>query len=173
MKIEIEDFLFKKCDSSCFNEVLVIQSETFDELIETDILRHNSESMLRKCLFPPHVTLGAWYGGVLTAFSILYFPQDEDEENLSLYLEKVDVRGLKTANKKLCIVRKDFRGNSLQYELARRLEPYAIEAGVGLICTTVSPKNLFSINSILRLGFTYNRTLIKYGFERSLYYKFI
>ena len=124
---------------------------------------------------PPHVTLGAWYDNTLVAFSILYVPCD-NEENLSMSLENVDIKGLKTANNKLCIVRKMFRGNSLQFELGRRLESYAHEMGIKLICATVSPKNQYSINNIngiLRLGYTYNRTFLsKYG-ERNLYYKFL
>ena len=174
MKISIDKITIQRCTPSCIDEILKIQSETFAELEEADILRSNSEQMLRECLFSPHITIGAWYDEKLVAFSILYFPSDDvPEENLSLCLENVNINGIKSANNKLCIVRKEFRGNSLQCELGRKLESYALESGVGIICATVSPKNTHSIHNVNRLGYTYNRTLSKYGFERNLYYKFI
>jgi hypothetical protein len=174
--IDKADFIIKKCGPDCLDRILAIQTEIFSELPDTDILRKNTVPMLRGCLSPPHVTLGAWYGGELAAFSVLYFPGDDgdgDGENLAAYLENVDTAGLNTVNNKLCIVRKPFRGNSLQYELGRRLEQYAVEAGCGLICATASPKNSYSIHNMQQMGYIYNRTLSKYGLERNLYYKFI
>jgi len=48
------------------------------------------------------------------------------------------------------------------------------ESGVGIICATVSPKNPVSSSSLLRSGYTRNRTLLMYsGIERDLYYKII
>lgn len=175
MKIKIDEFLIKSCDASCLPQILQIEQDVLKELEdlnEPDLLRKNTEEMLLECLSPPHITIGAWYDGVLAAFSILYVPTAEPE-NLSLSLENVNVDGLKTANYKLCIVRKEFRGNSLQYELGVRLEKYAVEAGIGLICLTASPKNKYSVHNVERLGYRYNRTLMKYGFERDLFYKFL
>lgn len=173
MKIKIADFEFKKCELCDLNEIMQIQKEAFEILPDLSLLRKNTIEMIRECLLPPHVTLGAWYQGALVAFSILYFP-DEGEENLSYCLEGIDVTGLKTVNNKLCIVRRDFRGNSLQYTLSKKLEEYAKAASANLICATVSSKNSYSMNNILRLGYTYNKTLIKYeGLERNLYYKFL
>jgi hypothetical protein len=170
--MKTKDFNIDLCGVSCIGEILRIQAETFADLEDTDILRKNTDEMLLSCLKAPQITLGAWRGGVLAAFSILYFPQD-DAENLVVSLDGVDTAGLKSANNKLCIVRKAFQGNSLQYELGLRLEPYALEAGAGILCSTVSPKNPCSIENMLRMGYAYNRTLQKYGLERNLYYKFI
>jgi hypothetical protein len=172
MKIPFDDFIIRQCNIEQLDEILRIQNETLAELPSVDILRANTVQMLEECLKPPHYTVGAWYDGVLAAFSVLYYPHN-DEENLSLCLKSVDIAGLKTANNKLCIVRKEYRGNSLQYHLGLLLERQAVSTGVQLMCATVSPKNQYSINNILRLGFTYNRTLKKYGYERNLYYKFL
>ena len=172
MKINFEDFVVRKCDLSHMDEILKIQNETFAELGERDILRENSEEMLRACLMPPNLTLGAWYGDTLAAFAVLYFPFEE-AENLSLCLENINIEGLKVANAKLCIVRKPFRGNSLQYELGCKIEAYALEVGVKLLCATVSPDNTPSLNNIRRLGFSCNRQLSKYGSDRFLFYKYL
>ena len=165
-------FTFRECEPSALEDILAMQERTLAGLSSPDILRRNTREMLEECLHAPHVTLGAWDGDRLAAFSVLYFPHS-DEEDLSLCLEGVDIEGLKTANYKLCIVDSEYRGNSLQYQLALRLEEYAIRAGVRVLCATASPHNPYSIRNIKRAGYSRNRTLEKYGYERDLYYKFI
>jgi hypothetical protein len=172
MKIRFEDFTIKQCTTNHLDEIVRLQDEVLAGLPSPEFLRANTVEMLEECLRPPHYTVGAWYGEILAGVSVLYYPYT-DKENLSLSLVTVDASGLKTANNKLCMVRKEYRGNSLQYRLGLLLERHAVETGVQLLCTTVSPKNEYSINNILRLGFKYDRTLIKYGYERNLYYKFL
>lgn len=170
MKIKFDDFTIKKCDITTLDEIIKIQDETFEKLEDTDILRKNSNDMLKECLNGVNVTIGAWYKDTLAGFSVLYFPK-EDKENLALSLDGVDIKNLNTANYKLCIVREEFRGNNLQYELYKLIEKEAIKNKVDIICATVSPKNFSSINNVTRLGFLYNKTLTKYDLERNLYYK--
>lgn len=175
MKIPFEKFTIKECGIEHLDEILKMQEEAILTLPSADILRKNTPEMIESCLLKPHITIGAFYEGMLAAISVLYFPGDS-EEDLSHYLAGIDADGLKTANNKLCIVRERFRGNGLQYKLGVILERYAAEENVKLMCSTVSPKNPYSINNIIKLGFTYNRTLTldKYGgVERNLYYKFI
>lgn len=172
VKIPINEFKIHLCTSNHFNDIIQLQNEAFSTLL-SDILRRNTNEMLRDCLKAPHITLGAWYNGELAAFSILYYPKDNESDNLSLYLENVNINGVKSANNKLCIVNSKYRGNSLQYELGKLIEDIAIKSNIKLMCVTAHPENLHSINNLLKLGFIYNRTLIKYGFQRNLYYKFI
>lgn len=172
MKIPFNEFTIKKCTAEDLDEIVKIQTEALAGLPSADILRENTIEMLKECLAPPHYTVGAWYGDVLAGFSVLYYPQD-DKENLAINLQGVDIDGLKNANNKLCIVRQEFRGNALQYELGLIVERHAVETGIKVLCATVSPKNRYSMNNMSRLGYKYNRTLEKYGFERNLYYKFI
>lgn len=172
-KIDIHEFVFEECSDKHLHKILKLQEETLNNLPSNDILRENSIEMLGECLKPPHVTLGAWHNNELIAFSILYYPYN-DEENLAINLKDVDISDYNIANNKLCIVKNEFRGNSLQYELGIRIEKIAILKGTKLMCVTVSPRNTYSIRNIIRLGFIYNRNLIKYdGKERQLYYKFI
>ena len=164
MKLPLEDFEFRRCEPCNADEILTMQSEVLAGLTDAEILRNTPEQILRECLQPPHLTIGAWHGNTLAAFSMLYLPcEGNKEEDLSARLENVDIRGLIPANHQLVIVKKEFRGNSLQDELARRLESYALESGVGIICATVSPKNPVSSNSLLRSGYTRNRTLLMYS----------
>lgn len=172
MKIDISKFIIKECSEDNFISILELQEEAFKFLESPELLRKNTPEMLLSILKPPHVTLGAWYENELVAFSVLYFPNNDAEE-LTKHLENVKCSNLKSANYKLCIVKKEFRGNSLQYELGVRLIEYAVNAGVKLICATASPYNVHSINNIIRMGFVYNKTLKKYGYKRNLYYKLL
>jgi len=173
MKIDLSKFTIKKCSLTHLDDILLIQSKAFEDLPSANLLRKNTDQTLAECLSSPHVTMGAWYNDRMAAFSILYYPYT-DKENLSLSLEGIDVVGVKSANNKLCIVSREFRGNSLQYELGRRLEAFAVASGTKLMCATVSPDNIYSYRNIIRLGFIYNKTLIKYEeYVRDLFYKFI
>lgn len=172
MKYDINAFEMKKCIPSDLDSILEIQDETFASLEDKDLLRKNTDEMLLECLKHPHVTLGAWHGGRLAAFSVLYFPGNSPE-NLAASLTSVDGKNLFSANYKLCIVRPDYRGNSLQYILAKKLEDYAVQRGAKIICSTVSPKNPYSMRNVEKLGYIYDHTLTKYGLERNLYYKYL
>lgn len=171
-RIDANGFSIRKCANTELAEILDVQNEAFSDMPRGGLLRINTKEMFLECLRAPNITLGAWFGDRLAAFSILYYPHDEAED-LSVSLNGVGVKGEKTANYKLCIVRREFRGKSLQYVLGLEKERIAIESGTKLLCATVSPDNPHSIDNILRLGFIYNRTLMKYGYERNLYYKFV
>ncbi|MEG0393815.1 MAG: hypothetical protein RR568_04080 [Anaerorhabdus sp.] len=171
-KIPFHEFEIRQCNLDDLNLILNLQNETLSNLTEKDLLRENSVDMLEECLCNPHFTIGAWYKGELAGFSVLYFPT-KDEENLSLSLKDVDISQAKVANNKLCIVRSKYFGNSLQYHLGTLIEEYAKGKNINLLCATVSPKNKYSLNNMERLGYTCNRTLEKYGFERKLFYKVI
>ena len=163
------EFDIRPCGPDHLNALLDIQEEAFATLPDPSLLRRNTPEMFHACLLPPHVTLGAWHGDTLAAFSILYFP--EAAEDLSQSLIKPVPAGTKAANYKLCIVRPAFQGNGLQCRLGLALERCARQAGVGLLCATVSPKNQHSVDNFRRMGYVYDRTSTKYGLERALYYK--
>ena len=173
MKIRFENFTVRECTPENISEILQIQEETFETLSSPDLLRKNTPEMLSECLKYPHQTIGAWYQDELAAFAMRYTPEGNAEEDLSLLLQGVNLSHLKPANFKLCIVRPSYKGNSLQFHLGALLEQYAKNAGIGLMCATVHPENTYSINNLLKLGYSYNRTLEKYGLERNLYFKFI
>lgn len=172
MKIHIASFNFKQCTIADLDRIIEIQDNAFTHLKSPELLRKNTFEMLWECLQPPNITLGAWYNNKLIAFSVLYFPKDE-KECLVTELEGINTDGLCSANYKLCIVDKDFRGNSLQYELGLQLFQRATQANVKIICATASPDNAYSVANIEKLGFFYNRSLNKYGYKRNLYYKIL
>ncbi len=172
MRISENEFVFKRCTEKDLSEIVKIQDEAFSLMDNKDILRKNSEEMLLSCLKEPHYTLGAFYNDELAGFVVLYFP--EGEEIISNSLIKVDANNKKDANYKLCIVRDEYRGNSLQFLLGKRLDEYAKSKGVEILCATVSPDNPYSMNNILKLGYLYDHSSEKYGgLQRNIYYKLI
>lgn len=154
-------------------EVLELEAAVIASLERPDQLRRNTPEMWRVCLSVPHVALGVRVGETLVALAVLYIPTPGDGEDLSAFLENVPREGLKSANYKICMVHPHFRGHALQQLLGRHLEEAALRQGVQLLCSTVSPHNPASIRSLQRLGYRYNRTLAKYGFQRALYYKLL
>ncbi len=168
----MKDFVIRPCTDADLNDILDLQEATVSTLPSQELLRKNTPEMLRLCLHAPHLTMGAWHQGTLAAISVLYVP-DDGEENLMKSLRGVDTAGKKSVNYKLCIVAEAYRGNHLQYELATYLLDYAVQQGAHLVCATASPKNVHSIRNMESLGFLYNRTLEKYGYERNLYYRFL
>lgn len=150
-------------------QMLEIQEEAFAEMKDVSLLRRNTPEMLAECLQVPHWTLGAWEGGRLAAFSVLYVSH-EASEDLSLSLQDVEWRG-GAANNKLCIVRPEYRGRGLQLRLGGMIEDEARKRGFALLCATASPLNTYSCRNLEAQGYRKNCCLEKYGFSRNLYYK--
>lgn len=171
--MEKDMFHFSKCDITHLDEILKMQEEAIAALPQPHLLNRNTPDLFRTVLTPPNVTVGAFYGDVLAGFAALFHPQTH-EDDLSHTLKTVDVTGKKVANYKVTIVREAYRGHRLQQRLEERLEQYAKEQGVDVLCVTVSPDNLPSKRNIEKCGYTYDHTRIKYGnLLRDIYYKFL
>ena len=148
-----------------------LEEEVLAALERPDLLRRNTEEMWQACLQPPHCCIGAWVEEILVAIAVLYVPHTDDQEDLSRLLTHKTVEGCRSANFKICIVRPQWRGHGLQVTLGRQLEEEALRMGFGLLCATASPHNAASVKSLERLGYQRDCTLMKYGFERILFYK--
>ena len=172
MKIKLDELKFVEFKLNNLNEILQLQDEVILSLENPLLLRKNTPEMFVDCLTPPNYTIGVKSGDKLIALGVLYLPKD-NEEDLSHLLIGVDLTGKKSANYKLCMVAKDYRGNGLQVALGKMLEDKAKEYGINLLCATVSPDNFYSRNNMLKLGYTFNTTLPKYNGVRDIFYKFI
>ena len=174
MKIEQEKITYKPLDIESIPLLLEIQEETFEfaqaNNVDPDFLRRNTYETLAVCFGGQSLVLGAYYENELIAFGILYVAGKTDE-NLAKDIDGVqDVTT--NANVKLTIVRPDYRGNSLQYELISRLEAHAAEQGFSWLSSTVSPANPWSQHNLKRCGFEVHKILKKYGgMQRILFVK--
>lgn len=172
MKRPISDFEFVALTEEHLPQILDLQERVIASMENPELLRKNTAEMFLECVQAPNLTIGVFVDDLLVAVGVLYVP-DREEEDLAHLLVGVDVQGKRTANNKLCMVDAPYRGNGLQVRLGQLVERRAKEIGVDLLCATVSPLNPYSENNVLKLGFTKNRTLEKYGSPRNLFYKFI
>ena len=172
MKLPLTEFEFKTLSLENVPEILDLQDRVIASLTDPTQLRKNTVEMFTECVTAPNLTIGVYHGNLLIALGVLYYPTGL-EEDLSHLLQGVDINGKKSAKYKLIMVDKEYRGNGLQCALGKRFEAHAKATGVTLLCATVSPDNKYSENNMLKLGYTLNATLPKYGSIRNLFYKFI
>lgn len=174
MKIDQAKITYKPLGIDSIPQLLEMQEETFEVAkannVDPDFLRRNTYETLAVCFEAPSLVLGAYYENELIAFGILYVAGKTDE-NLAKDIDGVD-DVTTNANVKLTIVRPEYRGNSLQYELISRLGEYAREQGFIWLSSTVSPANPWSKHNLERCGFTVHKILKKYGgLQRILFVK--
>jgi len=172
-------FDIRPCGLEDLAAVRGLEGEVLASLERPDQLRRNTEEMWRACLHAPHLCLGAWVkdGNAspdtkLVAVAVLFVPAEGDGEALAPLLQSVEAKGLQAANFKICIVHPQWRGHGLQVTLGKELHEEARRRGIGLLCATASPHNTASVRSLQKLGYTPDHTLTKYGFERTLFYRF-
>lgn len=160
-----------RCNLSDFEAVVELNETVYNALPDPSVLRHNSSEMIASCLEEPNVTLGVWDNDLLIAIGMLYVPQSIEED----HFHDLGLQGdFHSANQKLFLVRDGYRGMGLQRQLIREVEKIAVERGFNLLCTTVAPKNTFSINNFLKEGYVYAKAEKKYGgLMRNLYYKIL
>ena len=92
-------------------------------------------------------------------------------DRLSPLLHTLTADPYASANYMIWIVRPDWRGHHLQFQLGQRLAAEAKARGINLLCATVSPYNPPSVKSLLHMGYHQDSRLEKYGFERLLFYQ--
>ena len=174
MKIDSSKIRYVPLQNDIIPILLEMQEQTFEYAekngVDPDFLRRNTYDTLAVCFNDPSLVLGAYYEGELIAFGILYVAGKTDE-NLAKDIDGVsDVT--ENANIKLTIVRPDYRGNGLQYELITRLGEHARQSGFKWLSSTVSPANPWSRRNLERCGFTVHKILQKYGgMQRILFVK--
>lgn len=82
--------------------------------------------------------------------SMMLIPSDKESMNkysLDLnYLEVVDYGPM--------FVNPNYIGNGLQYQMLKRLDEYSFELGYKYAVVTIHPDNIYSINNIIKDGFT-------------------
>ena len=173
MKVDANEIRFRVCDESDLDAIVRLEQLAFESLPDPSWLRKNGRDAFAACLQPPHVTLGAIYQGHLIAFAILYHG-GFSAENLGQDLDAPKGLLPTIVNLKVVIVSPDYHGNTLQKRLSIRLEEMAVKEGMSLICTTVSPHNIYSLRNLEQMGYVHGKKLIKYdNRERLLLYKAI
>lgn len=167
MKVNVNELSYKVLQISDIPLLLEVQEEAFEYAKgDTDFLRRNTVETFSLCFGEKSLVLGVFLGEQIIAFGILHAAGDT-KENLALDIEEVtDV--LQNANVKLIIVRPQYRGNGLQFELIKRLSAHAKECGFTWLSATVAPSNPWSKINFEKCGFKQVKVLQKYGGKQRL-----
>lgn len=160
MREKYNRLVLKKCTMSDVDQIYNFQKIIIDGLVDKEVLRENSRSMFERCVQTPNLTIGVFDSSELIALAI-FVDERGNEEDLSRDLVNHDVDI--AANFKLIMVKKEYRGNGFQKALMWILERYAYNHGFTHLCTTVSNKNIYSLNNIKDSGYEYDHNAIKYG----------
>lgn len=116
-----------------------------------DIFIPSEESAIRRCLSKDGITIGVWYQDRLVCSRTVITDKDWVNEVLSALGEQTDPSG-STAMTDYMVVDKEFRGNNVQF-LTYFLSETLLSINKTRIVSTVAPKNIFSLQNILRCGF--------------------
>lgn len=160
MNIPYDKLKIHKCSISDVEHIMELQKEIFEGLTNTEILRKNTIDTFTECAKTPNLTLGIWDADTLIAVAI-FVDASGTEEDLSSDL--VSCIPKKSANIKLVMVKEKYRGNNMQQIMMLILERYAFERGYTHLCTTVSEKNIYSLQNIIQVGYQFDHNAIKYG----------
>lgn len=169
MNFNYNKLSLKVCTKNDLDDIWSLQETVIAGLSDKTLLRKNEITMFERCLMNDNVTLGVYDQTSLIALAILV-DENGNEEDLSKDLEKHVV--IRSANLKLIMVKKEYRGNHLQNILMWILEKYAYNKGYTHLCTTVSASNSYSLRNIQKMSYNYDHSAIKYGgLSREVYVK--
>ena len=170
-KINSAEFSLTYCDASHLDAICELQEEAFRYITNPNLLRRNPREVLAACLDAPHCTLGAFHGGRLVAFAML-FDGGHTDENIGKDIGIPEGELDRVMNMKLVIVSPNYWGNGLQVRLMLELEAVAAARGKTLLCGTADPENTHSCRNFLRAGYSFHSRKQKYGgLTRDIYCK--
>lgn len=162
------DLLIKKCNQNDIDDILLLQDDVFETLNNPTWLRQNTKQMFETCLQDPNITFGLYDGNSLIAVIIMYALKDDEDLSKSLQSHKAN----NSANFKLIMVKKQYRGNKIMASLMWVLERYAYSKGYTHLCATANAENIYSISNMANLGYEYDSSHIKYNsLNRDIYIK--
>lgn len=161
----------RKCTSGDITSIMNLQESVISELPDKDSLRRNKQETFERCLKHPSTTIGLFDKDELVGMSIIAYERGNDED-LSIGLEKYEA--FNSINMKSVMIRKDYYGLGFQRSIMWIMEKLAFSMGFEQMCTTVSPDNKYSRDNIIRCGYLYDHSAIKYsGIRREVFVRFI
>lgn len=143
----------------CTIEVLSEKDEKFSiELhnevalgLSRDIFAASTEEELRRFLTKDGIAVGARYDGRLVCLRTLKISPDWVRESLADYSLSPE-RYEHSAVTGFCVVDREFRGNNIQF-LTQFYAENIVSRRFDSVVTTVSPKNIFSLQNVLACGY--------------------
>lgn len=154
-------------DERNLDGIMKLQDIVSQRLKDREIFRTHSADYFIAHLRMNSSSIGAFTDDGLIAYSILYFP-GENEDNfgrdISLHADEMN----RVAHLATVAVHPAYRGNSLQKSMYAVSLDAARKMGCKHVCCMVSPKNFVSLQNIFSHGFLIKA--LKMKFDRRLRY---
>ena len=163
MKVDINTLTYRELNAEDIDLVMELQDKIIESLEDSDILRKNDRELMLASISGRGISMGVFAPGDekhLIALSIMVDAKGTSED-LSVGLERHSVTV--PINLKSVMVLPEYRGNGLQRHLMVKLEGWAREQGYTHSCVSIHPKNKFSMNNAIAMGYEYDHTAVKYG----------
>ena len=157
-----EKLILKVLDISYIDEIVQLEQDIFDGLDVKELYATSTKEEFREILEGKGKIVGAINSKNKLVAMGVYVDYGYNEHNYGYDLDLHGDNLLAVGQIESTIVRNEYRGNNLQYKICTILEGFAKEEGKTMIAATVSPKNPYSLNTFLKLGYTIEKEKIKY-----------
>lgn len=149
-------------DDSHIDEVLELQEIVAKRLDDKEIFRLTIIEEFRDLLCQDSSAIGVFTDEGLIAYNIISIPSEFAENfGADICLPKEELKSV--VHIKAVVVHPAYRGNGLQRRLAQVHLDVVRGRGYEHVCSTVSPKNLISIENHFANGFVIKAIKMKYG----------
>ncbi len=158
-----EELTVKILDISYIDKIVQLEQDIFDDLDIKELYATSTREEFIEILQEKGKIVGAINNDNKLVAMGVYVNYGYNEHNYGYDLDLKDEELLMVGQIESTVVRSEYRGNQLQNKICIILESFAIEEGNSIITATVSPKNPYSLNTFLKLGYTIEKEKIKYS----------
>lgn len=158
-------------DESHLPSIMALQEIVIKNLRDPVIFEPASIEFIQHCLKTDGKMIGVIIKNQLIAHCAIYFPR-HNNNNLGLDLSFPENILDKVAQLEVVAVHPDYRGNLLGLTMSNQALKIMKTFQFHHACVTVSPKNFYNLNVVLKLGFLIKKLALKYdGKLRYILYK--
>lgn len=159
--------IFKVLDITYIDKIMELEKYIIDNLVDKDLYALSEKEDFISTIEEKGKIIGCLTeDNELIAMGV-YVSYGYNDHNYGYDLDIEGEKLLEIAQIESTVVRKEYRGNKLQKIICNILEEIAVSENKSIIAATVSPKNPFSLNTFLALGYTVEKEKLKYeGLKR-------
>jgi ribosomal protein S18 acetylase RimI-like enzyme len=159
---EVVGYQMKFLDINSIDDVIKLQEIMAKALPDKEIFRLTTPEEFRDLLALQRSVIGVHTEDGLIGYNVVGFPgKDDDNFGADIGLAPGELE--KVAHLKAVVVHPAYRGNQLQRRLAEIHQEVLRDLGYCHVCSTVSPKNVISIQNHFASGFVIKGLKVKYG----------
>ena len=141
--------------------ILTIVETAVKNLADPSLFVPDDRDFFRRLFAGGGFVLLAEVDGRIAGYLAVTYP-GKNADNLGWDLGFSENQLSRIAHMESAAVLPEFRGQGLQKQLMSEAEAF-LPSGISYAMATVSPQNPASLNSMLRLGYTIEKTMQKYG----------